>query len=274
MTRGKKICNHLKTVRQQIAEENGIPFELRECTHTGDCRGTCPRCEAEVRYLECELSRRLSVGKAATVAGLTLSLVACGGSGGSTLATTDTPLPGDTSLPASGTDSSDDDSLFVMGIEEEPEVSAELGIVEPLSEEDLPEITTGDIWIQEGEAEPEVVMTDVVATESNPEEEIYVFVSEYPEFPGGEEALNKYIEDNLRYPEKAREECISGTVVIRFVVEKDGSVSNVGILREIGGGCGAEGKRIVEGMPKWKPGRQSGKPVRTEFTLPIQFRLP
>lgn len=267
MTRGKKICNHLKAVRQQIAEENGIPFELKECTHTGDCRGTCPRCEAEVRYLERELSRRLSVGKAATVAGLTLSLVACGGSGGSTLAT-DTPLPGDTSLPASGTDSSDDDSLYVEGIEEETEVSKS---TEPLP---LLEVVCGDVEILEGEAVPEDMMTDVVATESNPEEEIYVFVSEYPEFPGGEEALNKYIEDNLRYPVKAREECISGTVVVRFVVEKDGSVSNVGILREIGGGCGAEAKRIVEGMPKWKPGRQSGKPVRTEFTLPILFRLP
>ena len=267
MTRGKKICNQLKAVRQQIADENGIPFEVKECTHTGDCRGTCPRCEAEVRYLERELSRRLSVGKAATVAGLTLSLVACGGSGGGTLAT-DTPLPGDTSLPASG-----DDSLYVEGFEDEPEVSAELGIVEPLSEEDFPEITTGDIEILEGEAVPEVLMTDVVATESNPEEEIYVFVSEYPEFPGGEEALYKYIYDNLRYPEEARDANVTGTVIIRFVVEKDGSTSNATIAREIGCGCGAEAKRIVEGMPKWKPGRQSGKLVRTEFTIPVQFRL-
>ena len=158
MTRGKKICNHLKAVRQQIAEENGIPFELKECTHTGDCRGTCPRCEAEVRYLERELSRRLSVGKAATVAGLTLSLVACGGSGGSTLAT-DTPLPGDTSLPASGTDSSDDESLYLEGLEEEPEVSAELGIVEPLSgrcnqrrRSGLPR--TRDLMVEPTESEP------------------------------------------------------------------------------------------------------------------------
>ena len=273
MTRGKKICNQLKAVRQQIADENGIPFEVKECTHTGDCLGTCPRCEAEVRYLERELSRRLSVGKAATVAGLTLSLVACGGSGGSTLAT-DTPLPGDTSLPASGDDSLGDDSLYVEGFEDEPEVSAELGIVEPLSEEDFPEITAGDVEILEGEAVPDVEMTDIVAPESNPEEEIYVFVSEYPEFPGGEEALYKYIDDNLRYPAKAREEGITGTVVIRFVVEKDGSLSNVQIAREIGGGCGAEAKRIVEGMPKWKPGRQDGRIVRTEFTLPVQFRLP
>ncbi len=265
MTRGKKICNQLKAVRQQIADENGIPFELKECTHTGDCRGTCPRCEAEVRYLERELSRRLSVGKAATVAGLTLSLVACGGSGGSTLAT-DTPLPGDTSLPASGDDSLDDDSLYVEGLEDEPEVSK--------STEPLLEVVCGDIEILEGEAVPDVEMTDIVAPESNPEDEIYVFVSEYPEFPGGEETLYKYIYDNLRYPEKAREEGITGTVVIRFVVEKDGSISNATIAREIGGGCGAEAKRIVEGMPKWKPGRQSGRIVRTEFTLPVQFRLP
>lgn len=265
MTRGKKICNQLKAVRQQIADENGIPFEVKECTHTGDCRGTCPRCEAEVRYLERELSRRLSVGKAATVAGLTLSLVACGGSGGSTLAT-DTPLPGDTSLPASGDDSLGDESLYVEGFEDEPEVSK--------STEPLLEVVCGDVEILEGEAVPEVVMTDVVAPESNPEEEIYVFVSEYPEFPGGEEAVYKYIDDNLRYPEKAREEGITGTVVIRFVVEKDGSISNATIAREIGGGCGAEAKRIVEGMPKWKPGRQDGRIVRTEFTLPVQFRLP
>ncbi len=264
MTRGKKICNQLKAVRQQIADENGIPFEVKECTHTGDCLGTCPRCEAEVRYLERELSRCLSVGKAATVAGLTLSLVACGGSGGSTLAT-DTPLPGDTSLPASGDDSLGDDSLYVEGFEDEPEVPKECeltGITGP-TESDEPFPISGDIVIIERNE------NDTAA-----EDEVYVFPEEYPVFPGGEEALYKYIYDNLRYPEKAREEGITGTVVIRFVVEKDGSISNATIAREIGGGCGAEAKRIVEGMPKWKPGRQSGKPVRTEFTIPVQFRLP
>ena len=273
MKRGKRICKELKAVRRRIADENGIALDQPECTHTGDCSGTCPRCEAEVRYLEQALERRLRLGRAATVAGISLTLAACGGSGGSALAT-DTPLPGDTSLPASGDDSLGDDSLIVTGFEDEPEVSAELGIVEPLSEEELPEITAGDVEILEGEAVPEVLMTDVVATESNPEEEMWVFPEEYPSFPGGEEALYKYIDDNLRYPEKAREEGITGTVVIRFVVEKDGSISNATIAREIGGGCGAEAKRIVEGMPKWKPGRQSGKPVRTEFTLPVQFRLP
>ncbi|MBP5190595.1 MAG: energy transducer TonB [Bacteroidales bacterium] len=272
MTRGKKICSQLKAVRQQIADENGIPFEVKECTHQGDCRGTCPRCESEVRYLERELTHRLSAGKVATVAGLTLSLVACGGSGGSSLAT-DTPLAGDTSLPAGSGDSFDDDSLYVEGFEDEPEVETELGIVEPMTEEELPEITMGDIEIVEGEGEVSFV-TDITATDDNPEEEIYVFVSDYPEFPGGEKALYEYIDKNLHYPEEALRNGTTGMVVIRFVVEKDGSLSNVSIAREIGNGCGAEAKRIVKGMPKWKPGRQDGKTVRTEFTLPVRFTLP
>ena len=74
MNRGKTICNQLKEVRKHIAEENGIPLEMEECTYKGECRGTCPRCEAEVRYLENALAERLRIGKVATVAGLALGL--------------------------------------------------------------------------------------------------------------------------------------------------------------------------------------------------------
>ena len=76
MTHGKNICNQLKEVRKRIAEENDIPLEIEECTFKGECRGTCPRCEAEVRYLENALAERLRIGKVATVAGLALSLAA------------------------------------------------------------------------------------------------------------------------------------------------------------------------------------------------------
>jgi len=78
MTRGKNICNQLKEVRKRIAEENGIPLEIKECTYKGECRGTCPRCEAEVRYLENALANRMSLGKVATVAGLALGLAVPG----------------------------------------------------------------------------------------------------------------------------------------------------------------------------------------------------
>ncbi len=74
MTHGKNICNQLKEVRKRIAEENNIPLEIEECTYKGECRGTCPRCEAEVRYLENALADRLRIGKVATVAGLALGL--------------------------------------------------------------------------------------------------------------------------------------------------------------------------------------------------------
>ena len=76
MSRGKDICNELKKVRRKIAEENGIALEIPECTHQGPCPGTCPRCEQEVRILERELAKRITMGKVATVAGLTLALAA------------------------------------------------------------------------------------------------------------------------------------------------------------------------------------------------------
>lgn len=81
MTRGKNICNELKKVRRRIADENDIPLEIKECTYKGECLGTCPRCEAEVQYLERELEKRLSLGKVATVAGVALSLAACSHNG-------------------------------------------------------------------------------------------------------------------------------------------------------------------------------------------------
>ncbi len=74
MDNGRHICNELKALRRRIAEENGIPLETEECTYRGECCGTCPRCDAEVRYLEDALSRRLRMGKAAVVAGVALGL--------------------------------------------------------------------------------------------------------------------------------------------------------------------------------------------------------
>ena len=115
-----------------------------------------------------------------------------------------------------------------------------------------------------------------VLVEEAPEpvaEEIFTFVEEYPEFPGGEKALYEYIKNNIRYPEVARTSGITGTVYVQFVVEKDGSISDVKVLRGIGGGCDEEAVRVVKSMPKWKPGKQRGQPVRVYYTLPIDFKL-
>ncbi len=111
------------------------------------------------------------------------------------------------------------------------------------------------------------------AEEEVDEEVIFTVVEDQPEFPGGEAARQKFLEDNLRYPQMAREAGIQGTVFITFVVERDGSVTDVRILRGIGGGCDEEAVRVVRMMPRWEPGRQRGQPVRVQFNMPIRFRL-
>lgn len=102
---------------------------------------------------------------------------------------------------------------------------------------------------------------------------IFFVVEVQPEFPGGLDSMYAFIQKNLIYPEKAKAEGIEGRVFITFTIEKDGSVSNVKILRGIGGGCDEAAKEVVEKMPKWKPGTQRGKPVRVQFNLPIKFEL-
>lgn len=106
------------------------------------------------------------------------------------------------------------------------------------------------------------------------DDEVFVIVEEQAEFPGGMEAMYAYIQKNLVYPEKAKEKGIEGRVFVSFIIEKDGSISNVKILRGIGGGCDEAAMEMVKNMPKWKPGKQKGKPVRYQFTLPIKFELP
>lgn len=105
------------------------------------------------------------------------------------------------------------------------------------------------------------------------EEEVLVFVEENPEFPGGDAARLKFLSENLKYPPAARDNGIQGKVYIQFVVERDGRITNAKVLRDIGGGCGAEALRVVKSMPKWKPAKQQGRAVRSQFTLPVQFTL-
>ena len=114
---------------------------------------------------------------------------------------------------------------------------------------------------------PEVVEEEVV------EQEIFKIVEEMPAFPGGEAKLMEYVAKNVKYPQIARETGVQGRVYVNFVVEPDGSVSNVSVLRGIGGGCDEEAIRVVKSMPKWKPGKQRGKAVRVSYMLPVNFKL-
>ena len=119
----------------------------------------------------------------------------------------------------------------------------------------------------------EYVPIEMEEEEEIQEEQIFVVVEAMPEFPGGDAARMKYLGSSIRYPTMARESGIQGRVYVTFVVERDGSVTDVRVLRGIGGGCDEEAIRVVKAMPKWIPGRQRNKPVRVQFNLPVRFTL-
>ena len=113
-----------------------------------------------------------------------------------------------------------------------------------------------------------------VEVDDDVEEDVIVLVPEMdPEFPGGMEALYNYLAQNIKYPTLARETGITGKVYVSFVVERDGSIANLKVERDIGGGCGQEAVRVLQSMPKWNPGKQKGRPVRVKFNLPVNFSL-
>jgi len=127
------------------------------------------------------------------------------------------------------------------------------------------------------EADEETVVEDYVPIEVEEEvvEEapIFTVVESMPEFKGGMAELYKYLGNNIKYPVMAKESGIQGKVYVTFVVERDGSITDVRVLRGIGGGCDEEAVRVVQDMPKWTPGKQRGKPVRVQYNLPVRFTL-
>jgi protein TonB len=106
------------------------------------------------------------------------------------------------------------------------------------------------------------------------EEEIFVVVESMPEFPGGQQEMMKYIAENIKYPVIAQENGIQGRVICQFVIEKNGSVTDIQVVRSSGdASLDKEAERVIKTMPKWKPGKQRGKPVRVKYTIPVAFRL-
>jgi len=135
-----------------------------------------------------------------------------------------------------------------------------------------------ELEIEDTEADDETfidVAPVIVAEEEEEEEEAQVFfiVEDMPEFPGGELALRKYIANAIKYPVIAQENGIQGKVYVTFVVDKDGGISDARIARGVDPSLDKEALRVVNTLPKWKPGKQRGKPVRVSYTVPINFVL-
>ncbi len=114
-----------------------------------------------------------------------------------------------------------------------------------------------------------------IATQKITEEpdQPFVIVEQMPQFPGGEKEMMKFIHSNLRYPSMAAENGIQGTVIVNFVVDKEGKITRIKVVRGIGGGCDEEAIRVLAKMPAWSPGRQGGKAVLVSYTVPIKYVL-
>ena len=128
----------------------------------------------------------------------------------------------------------------------------------------------------EDDKETEVVIAPPVEApvEEEEEEVVFVVVETMPEFPGGQQALFKYLSENVKYPVIAQENGIQGRVICQFVVNKDGAIVDVEVVRSGGDpSLDKEAVRVIKSMPKWNPGKQRGKAVRVKYTVPVNFRL-
>lgn len=289
----KKVCQTLKEVRKQIADANEIPYEITECHHEGDCRGTCPKCESEVRYIENQLNIRRAAGKAISLVGISLGISAAFGScSGSSNPHPNRTLGAIAPIEEDGISNAFANTSINDTIA--PELITEGIMVDAPQKEILDEpCIEGDIEIEEGPlfvGELDVAdSTDVLkgnqvivdlSSESGPfegeepeKDQVFTVVEQLPEFPGGEAALTEYIKKNIRYSVIASESDIIGRVTLSFIIEKDGSISNIEVMRSPAEELTNEAIRLVKSMPKWKPGKQRGKEVRVRYVIPITFRL-
>lgn len=264
MARGKQTCKILKEIRRQIAEANGIEFVTSECRYRGDCLGSCPKCEAEVRYLEQQLRSRQLMGKAVAIASISAGMIALSGCGNG--------------LKQSGNDTSEtlqgepmervDTIEMLEGDVEQGELPAiEDTVPNPLAQ--LSEIKEGEVPAPQ---DKKVVVGEMVDPEG--ENRIYdAVVDVRPTFPGGDMKLFEWISQHIVYPQNAIDSSIQGRVIIRFLIDQEGRVGDAQIVKGVDPYLDKEALRVVKSLPPFNPAMLNGKPVEYWFTLPITFRL-
>lgn len=152
----------------------------------------------------------------------------------------------------------------VMDMEDQKEDNTARGVVNQEGSDDADKFKAVQEQVVVKEPEPEV---------KHEPEKIFVAVEQPAEFPGGPAAMMKWLSNNIRYPEAAQANGIHGRVVVKFVVEKDGSIGSPSIVKGVDRDLDQEALRVVKRMPKWQPGKNNGQPVRSYFNLPVTFRL-
>ena len=239
MARGKQTCRILKDIRRQIAEANGIDLMVSECQYKGDCTGTCPKYESELRYLEQQLRLRRMMGKAVVIAGISAGMAALSGCSDRAAAAH--------AVSNSNTQKISDERCMLL-------------IDSPAKPRDTIALS-GEVIYIEGDRE---IIPDSTIVYSVPEIE--------PEFPGGREGIRKFIKKHLRYTGAIGREK-GKRVVVRIEVDAKGRVCNPEVLRSMGSAIDAEALRVVELLPDFKPGMMKGQPVRCSYIILVDFEV-
>jgi len=244
MARGKETCRILKEIRRQIAEANDIEFITSECKYKGDCLGTCPKCEAEVRYLEQQLRARRLAGKAVALAGISAGVIMLSGCGGTPsnkpVQTTDDTIEVAKSNDLQGKQPIEmsDSSIYKNG-----EVSGDEGVLRVMTKFVPPKSDSKRKKEKTSANKQEAIPTQGEVTDST----IYTLAGDIeamPEFPGGTAKMMEFLAANFKWPDG--DICVQGRVVVQFTVKKDGSIDDVEVIRSIHPDFDKEAVRVVK----------------------------
>ena len=282
MAKGKNTCKILKEIRRQIAEANDIEYVVEECQYKGDCLGTCPECEAEVRYLEQQLHQRQMLGKAVVLAGVSVgmfTLSSCNLNnktpGELPKTATEEMTTGRSLVPVENDTSNDTivqvNSDIVKSVRQPLRGTAPV-IKKDVEDECLPK--EGEIGFDNpNEVDSPWVIKGVKIESKELENGVYEYVEEMPTYHGGMSALMAFVNKNFKYPKEVEELGIQGRIVCTLVINEDGSISDIKVVRPVHPLYDAEFVRVVEAMPKWNPGKHNGKPVKVKYTIPMTMCL-
>ncbi|MDE5683476.1 MAG: energy transducer TonB [Muribaculaceae bacterium] len=276
MARGKQTCRILKEIRRRIAEANDIEYVTSECQYKGDCAGTCPRCEAEVRYLEEQLASRRLAGKAVFLAGLT-ALSACTG------ANTAVPIPEAAveAMPDTAcclTEELEGDVAFnepdtVEAVETaSPDIVSELLVV---GEVELPDEAVSEaLVISEQTSDLNKIVVGEIDGDNEPDSDGNYNIAMVPVKPDVD-SIDRFIRENLLYPQAAIADRAEGRVVVEIVVDSTGTIADKRLVRPRHPALDKEVLRLVSSIDYVRPARlDDGRNVNCVFTVVVAFRLP
>lgn len=242
MRRGRKICDTLKEIRRRIADANDIDYTPNECHHEGECAGTCPACEGEMRYLEDELTKRRRMGRAIMLTGLGVGLASLSACARGTAAN------------SAGKDSGNRVPNPISKTSNDP---------------DEPYMLAGKVM---AEPDSNFITSQAISKQENISRRTEGMVPRpVPSFPGGYEAMTKYIEENVVYPAAARKAGVQGTVVVVFDVKPDGEHINHRVVRSVDPRLDAEALRVVKSLPRFNEARGCAENI--DMSVPVTFSL-